>query len=221
MRTLAFIFSLFFLGLGSMMAQVPERFQKREKKDTTVLEQKKPEAIVGSKDSAAGKVDNIWDRLVWGGNASLSFGNTTYIYLAPSVGYKISDDLIAGTGFIYQYLKLNFLYDYSTGSLVNVKDEDIEDQIYGPKFFVNYRFLNNFYLGSQFEYLNHNFDYYPTNSSQIRSENLWSPVLFLEGGLSQSIGKKGYAVLGIRFNLLDDIRSPYPSSWYPVIGLYF
>ncbi len=44
-------------------------------------------------------------RLVFGGDIGLSFGSITYIKIAPSVGYRITDRLTAGLGPIYIYEK--------------------------------------------------------------------------------------------------------------------
>ncbi|MGB0175605.1 MAG: hypothetical protein ACPF9D_00475, partial [Owenweeksia sp.] len=177
----------------------------------------KPGAVTPSKSEEP----NFWDRVVFGGNASASFGNYTLIYVSPSVGYKVRENLIAGGGFIYQYAKINQVYDPNRGAFVEV--EGYENQVYGPKVFVNYFPVDFLYVGTQFEYLNHDVAYYnpATNPATYYLQNQWTPVLFLEGGYAQPLGNKGYVQLGLRFNVLHDFDSPYGSSWFPVIGFFF
>ncbi|MDZ7848328.1 MAG: hypothetical protein U5L96_17110 [Owenweeksia sp.] len=132
-------------------------------------------------------------------------GGSAFIYLAPSVGYNFTKKFTGGIGFIYQYARVT----YQSG-------RSFENSIYGPTLFANYRPLENFYVATQFEYLNHDF-----RASSLRENNIWSPVWFIEGGMSQPIGEKGFATIGIRYNLLDNPQSPYSSAWFPVIGIYF
>ena len=197
-------------------AQVPERFNDDKEKKASEPERKKPEELTGQPGQKSSS--EIWDRLVFGGDASISFGTATFIYLAPSVGYRVNNDLVVGAGYIYQYARINRVYNYATQSFQSFDDPG--NTIHGPKAFFNYRFLESFYVGSQFEYLNHDFGFYDRNNN-FRVDNLWTPVWFVEAGFSQPIGRKGFAVIGIRYNLLDDIQSPYATSWFPVIGVYF
>ncbi len=208
--------ALAFLISTAARAQVKDRFEQKQNKDSTAMEQKSAEEIV---EGAPPKdEENIWDRLVFGGNASASIGDYTLLYIAPAVGYKITPNLIGGTGFIYQYIKVNRIYDFSRGQYVEI--EGLDDQIYGPKFFVNYMPVSFLYTGVQFEVLNHNF-VSVNNTGDRFTENLWTPVLFLEAGFSQKIGRKGYMLAGLRLNLLHDVYSPYGTAITPVIGLFF
>lgn len=217
------LWTILLLGLAFFTAsgQVNDRFRLKEQHqdtssvDSTQLKTK----TFGNADSAAGqkKKDNIWQKLVFGGNASLGFGNYTLIYLSPSIGYKINDDLVAGVGFNYQYLKVKAYYDPTTTKTY----DGFTDQVYGPKFFLNYFFLDQFYVGTQYEVLNHNVPIVGPVSGITSYENKWSPVLWIEAGISERLGKKGYAQIGIRYNLLYDYESPYASAFFPVIGFYF
>ena len=58
------------------------------------------------------------DRLFYGGNVGLNFGTVTYIYLAPTIGYRITEAFGAGIGPSYSYLKdrrySNYVYETDT-----------------------------------------------------------------------------------------------------------
>lgn len=214
------IFTLVFValvGLSFSRAQVKERFNKGESK---APEEEEEQEELKRTNKPRGTSSSIFDKLVFGGDAAVGFSATsTFIYLAPSVGYRVTDNLVTGLGYIYQFSKINRIYNSFTGSWINFDDPG--QTIHGPKMFFNYRFLESFYVGSQFEYLNHDFGYYVSGTNSPRYDNLWTPVWFLEAGFTQAIGRKGYAVVGIRFNVLHDYQSPYATSWFPVIGVYF
>lgn len=215
---------LLFILSTNAWAQVPERFRDKGSKNDTIqaeeesgTEREKVSSVkpVQSKSEES----NFWDKVVFGGNASLSIGTYTLIHLSPSMGYKFRENFIAGAGFIYQYAKINQAYDLNSGRYVQV--DGYENQIYGPKVFTNYFPVDFLYIGSQFEYLNHDVGLYDFSTSQFYVQNQWTPVLFLEGGYAQPLGNKGYVQLGLRFNVLHDFDSPYGSSWFPVIGFFF
>lgn len=203
-------------------AQVRERFKDssatREVPQYSPQELARQDSLQKASRSSQQEKNPFWNKLVYGGNLGLSFGPYTFVSLSPAVGYKINDQLVAGTGFIYRYFKWNQAYDPNTGQLRSVDGYD--NQIYGPKLFFQYFPIDILFLGTQFEYLNHNVFLYQVNGPPIE-ENRWSSVLFVEGGLKQPLGRKGYAVLGLRLNLLHDLTSPYATSWMPVIGFYF
>lgn len=198
------------LFTGVVNAQVQERFKTKKGKETAPVEKEEAEK------KKADWVDNI----LVGGNFSLNFSNTnTYIYLAPQVGYKFSDEFIAGVGFNYQYAKLRQAYDLNTGRMVKI--DGVDNQVYGPKVFANYFVFEGVYLGVQGEVLNHDVYYYNPTTGRPYSNNEWTPVLFLEVGYSQEMGSKGVIQVGIRYNVLDDFDSPYSTAFYPVIGIMF
>ncbi len=207
------------------MAQVPERFKKnpessQDEGGEEVPEEEQRESQPQPQKTVVTDPPKFWDKVIFGGNASASFGSFTLIYLSPTIGYKVRDDLILGGGFIYQYARISQVYN-SNGAFIRL-DDPYENQVYGPKVLVNYFATDFLYVGTQFEYLNHDVAFYnPGGNPLYFLENQWTPVLFLEAGYAEPIGNRGYIQIGLRYNVLHDFDSPYGSSWFPVIGFFF
>ncbi len=72
------------------------------------------------------------DKLVFGGDFGLSFGTTTYIKIAPVIGYKITPRLTAGLGPIYIYER--YKYDRYIGGT-------LQSSTYGGKVFASFTVL--------------------------------------------------------------------------------
>ena len=214
---------LLIVACAPLFGQVQERFKKTTK-DTTSQEtvedtdEPAPTNTIAQQNTGNVKYD-FWDDVMIGGGISLSFGSYTSIYIAPSIGYRINEYWIVGTGYNYTYLKWNQAYDPLTGNYRKV--DGYENTIHGPKFFANFFPFDGMYLGAQFEYLNHDLPYYTTNGTGYEFENEWTPVLFLELGVSQKVGEKGVFQAGLRYNVLHDYNSPYSGAFFPVIGFMF
>ncbi len=227
MKRYSILLILLLLGTIGLNAQVQDRFKTKQKSDSTQEQQVTDEEDVESKPRPKANTtteEDFWDKVVIGGSVSLSFGTTTFIYLAPTVGYKFTDNLIAGPGFIYQYTKFNQITQGNT-----ILREEFESSIYGPKAFFNYILADRFIVGAHFEYLNHTKLNSVTRVNQngtIRNifdyENIWTPILFLEAGLMNRLGDKGFVQVGLRYNVLHDPNtSPYGSAFFPVVAFYF
>lgn len=214
-HTLTLLFLLF--CLADLSAQ-NKRFEKGAGKENK--EKASEESAEGpDKDpSTQKKPELICDRLIYGGGLGLSFGNFTQISLAPQVGYRFDEEWVAGLGFIYNYIKINRIFDPALNQWVKPNFENI---VYGPTFFGNYFPSDKIFLGAQFEYLNYDdYFYSPTQADPIIL-NRWSSVLFLQAGYLQPMGEKGFLQVGLRVNVLHDESSPYGRWWSPLINVYF
>jgi len=207
------LFLLIFLALSMSLSAQSERFKKGGKEADKPAEQNDEQE---SETVAPTKKASWTDKLIFGGGAGASFGNNTNIFLAPQVGYQLRDNLVVGAGYMYNYARWRTLW--GNGAVRNV---DYENTIHGPNFFANYSPLENIFLGAQFEILNHDAYLYNINTLDFEVENRWTNVLFVQGGFRQQVGKKGMALLGIRYNLLHDQYSPYSNSWAPIFLIYF
>ncbi len=211
------------IAASPMFGQVQERFKKTDR-DTTKQEptENKENASSSKPMPSSSKTSNtdFWDNVMIGGGVSASFGGYTSLYLAPSLGYRLDEHWVVGTGYNYMYFKANQAYNYTTQQYTRIKD-GYESTIHGPKVFVNFFPFNGLYTGVQYEYLNHDIPEFYTNQPGYELKNVWTPVLFLEIGIGQQIGANGVVQLGLRYNVLHDYDSPYSGAFFPVIGFMF
>lgn len=113
------------------------------------------------------------DRLFFGGDLGLNFGDVTYIYLAPTIGYKLNERLGVGLGPSYSYLQdkrySNFTYETST---------------YGGRLFSQYRVWDQAILYGEYGLINAEvYDLLQTNLVRATI-----PSLLLGGGYLAEIG---------------------------------
>jgi hypothetical protein len=211
-----FFFSLLILAAIGVQAQDRDRFERGADKNKKQEQNQEEPDQEESKSQSLSDLRFI-DRLRYGGNASVTFGTNTAVFLSPKVGYLVTKDFIAGAGFIYQYLSLsardqngNFIRNFFTSQTI------------GPMLFTAYNVTDFAYVGGQFEYLNHDAPILNTSGFVVDTEKIWSPVFFVEAGFTQQIGSRGMLRIGLRYNLLHQgIRSPYASAWFPIIGVFF
>ncbi|MEI8279262.1 MAG: hypothetical protein WCG87_05820 [Bacteroidota bacterium] len=91
-------------------------------------------------------------KLVFGGGGGLSFGDVTQVSLAPLIGYRFSDEFVAGIGLGYEYLRINNYYP-----LVNMTTQQYDyfplvSQIFAPSLWAKYLIWNHIYAAGKFEY---------------------------------------------------------------------
>jgi hypothetical protein len=140
------------------------------------------------------------DRLVYGAGFGLQFGDITYIQLAPSIGYKLTDQWIAGVGLRYIYLN-DRLFKY-------------ESNVYGGSVFTQYHFLENFLTHAEVEVLN--LDAYSTIEKRYQRTNITS--ILVGGGIKLYAGGNSFfTILGL-LNLNETPLSPYSN---PIIRAGF
>ena len=89
--------------------------------------------------------EDFWDRVYFGGNFGLQFGDQTLVDINPLMGYRLTDQLSVGFSVTYLYYKFTDPYnvypDYST-------------DIYGGSIFTRYYFLENIFAHVEGEVLN-------------------------------------------------------------------
>jgi hypothetical protein len=174
----ALIFSLLFIALP-VFSQVEERIKPEREEQQERLP--------------------FGQRIVFGADFGLSFGTYTYIKLAPTVGYRLSNRFTAGLGPIYIYARDKYF--------------DIESSIYGGKTYVSF----TIYQGTQKE------NRFGIGDVMLHAENevvnvekfsnndrLWIDNLLLGGGLYQTLGGR----LGVSIFVLWDITQNFYSPYY-------
>lgn len=153
---------------------------------------------------AQGGSDNPYswqDKIGFGGNVGLRFGDITYIELSPVVGYRVASFLMPGIGASYRYIS----YRYSNyGSYGNhVAGGSVWMRAYVAPMIFGY---------AEYEILNGEWD--PYYQPDLRS-NIFTT--FVGGGYSQGIGRNSSYLL-VLFATNQDGNSIY---WNPVIRVGF
>lgn len=133
------------------------------------------------------------DRLVFGGNLGASFGDITFVELAPTAGYLITDNYLVGLTAKYIYFE-----DKTFAPLFTYKTN-----IYGGGFFNQYVIMDMFVLHAEYELLN--------LDSQIRQKRINLSSVFVGGGYRSSLGGASFFNILLLYNLNDGIESPYPN----------
>ncbi|MBK7964896.1 MAG: hypothetical protein IPK10_06175 [Bacteroidetes bacterium] len=146
---------------------------------------------------------SIKDRLFFGGNVGLSFGSLTYINVAPTIGYKITERFGMGLGPTYTY--------YNDRRFVNYR---YETHIYGGRTFAQYQALESVLLYSEFEVVN--IEVPDLLFTKLIRTNVSS--LFVGGGYTQRMGSNSAVTLMILYNVLE---SDYKIYENPILRLGF
>jgi hypothetical protein len=151
------------------------------------------------------------DKLVFGGNFGLLFGNYTYIDVSPLVGYKITPKLTAGLGFIYQYEKYVDPYNDPFNPV-----DDYKATVFGGKLFSQYDIIYGIFAHSEYEeqYLNYEFLETPFDTGKIKI-----PALYLGGGYKLRLGDNAaLQFLGLYNFLAENNTQFYSNPWTFRIG---
>ena len=127
-----------------------------------------------------------WDKVTIGGNLGMTFGSITYIEIAPTMGYYLTDEVLVGVGVNYIYYAEKRI-NYSTS-------------IYGGKVFAEYLFPDLPILAhTEAEFINIDLT---GNNERTTLVNL-----YVGGGLKQAMGGSSYLyILGL-YNLNETKES--------------
>lgn len=146
------------------------------------------------------------DKLFFGGNLGLQFGNTTYIDVSPLVGYKVTEKFHAGIGATY-------IYENSKIRVSNSSVLRFETSHYGGRLFGRYYVWENLFAHLEYEYLNLGYPdpvYSFTGTItdlEVDRQNVNS--IFVGGGYAQPIGPNAAFVIMALWNINESQYSPY------------
>ncbi|MBL0343175.1 MAG: hypothetical protein IPP71_21290 [Bacteroidetes bacterium] len=144
------------------------------------------------------------DKLFFGGNLGLQFGNLTYVDVSPLIGYKITEKLHAGIGATYIYYR----YKDSFGNY--------ETSIYGGRVFGRYYPIDNLFAHVEYEILNLDVPAsVPGSNYDVLVRDNISSVL-VGGGYVQPIGTNASLMLMVLFNLTEEQYSPYQNPIFRI-----
>lgn len=142
------------------------------------------------------------DRLYFGGNLALGFGQVTIIEIAPVVGFRITPHWSVGVGPSYEYYK-------TSGNYV----ENFSTSIYGISFFTDYIVWKDFItkgisLVTHVEYQALNLDQKYFKDSNLPNGRFILNEYLVGGGIRESIGRRSSVNILILWNLNQTRLSP-------------
>ena len=150
------------------------------------------------------------DRVYFGGNFNLQFGDFTIINISPLVGYMVTNRFSVGPGITYQYLKGEAI-DLFTGRIFRY-----DTNIFGARVFARYNITQQFFAYTEYESMRLDFP----NENGNGLEKDWVPGYFIGGGVFQPVGGRAGLGLTVLLNVLhDDRRSPYNSEFVIRAGI--
>lgn len=155
------------------------------------------------------------ERLFYGGNFQLNFGQVTIIDISPNVGLQLTENMQVGVGLTYQYYRRR-AGTYSTGSYTYNADA-YQTSIYGGRIFGRYFPVPTMFVHAEAEALSYTYE--DVTDFGYKRRRAWVPGVFVGGGYNQPLGRSAAASLTILYNLTyNKIRSPYNSPWVIRMG---
>lgn len=152
------------------------------------------------------------NKLFFGGNFGLSFGDQTLINVSPQVGYRFNQYLAAGAGinFIYSSLK-SYYINGSVASRQNLGYGGLN--VFGRVYPIQYIFLQaqpelNYSWGKLKEYN-------PDASYTLPGK--FVPSLLLGAGAAIPAGKGAFVIMG-QYDVIQDARGPYGDNIFLSFG---
>lgn len=157
-------------------------------------------------------------RLIFGGGLGLSVGEVTAISVAPTVGYRITDNFAAGVGIGFQYYQdRNFFEVYS-----NVSQQyeyfPLKSTFFYPSIWTRYVVFRNVFVQAEAEYDFQHFKVHvrdtdpnsPTVGEPVSySLNYKSPALLVGAGIRQPVSDRSSFVIMALYDVIQDKYSPY------------
>ncbi|MCB9224707.1 MAG: hypothetical protein R2780_07175 [Crocinitomicaceae bacterium] len=170
----------------------------------TALSQYDMDEAKDTSDQKDSKVNpyEIKKRIYVGGDLQLSFGNATYLYLAPMAGYEIWGGISGGVSTMYQLLKFS-------GTSQSYHS-------YGGGIFFRWR-----PPPLQFLLLQTEFNVYNTDdlTSPYLGDRVNVPAVMSGLGYAGGFGKAYYQIM-LMWDFVDDINNPLPRLFGSNIPLY-
>lgn len=140
--------------------------------------------------------DRDWfNRITWGGNFQAWFGNPSFVFLSPTIGYTPVNNLNLGVGFIYNYLSVD------GGGYGRFRQS-----VFGGHTYVRYVIAKNYFVQAQFDRLRQ-----PDYFAITPGEKIWVNYLLGGGGFRHLLGEKAAILTSLMYNFTPNPLSIYPS----------
>jgi hypothetical protein len=178
---------LLFVSIASEAQVDSVYYGNRTKEDTKKEKEKRKEP------------EEDWRKsLVWGGNFQAWFGNNTYLFISPNVGYPVYKNVLLGVGIVYNY---SSYYGYS-------------QSIYGGQSYLRYTIRNSYFLQVTVDRL-----LQPNHLSFEPKDKIWINYLMVGGGFRQPISQKAAFTTSLMYYVNPNPLSIYPSRLIIQFGL--
>lgn len=159
-----------------------------------------------SKQSTSSSFDR--QKLFFGGNIGLSFGNFTLVDIAPQVGYAFNQYFSAGAGISFTYANSEYTEYEATRTYLGA---NLFAYIYPIKYIalsvqpgIDYMWASDkYYGGGKF------------------TENKAIPSFVIGGGLRIPTGNVGGMIMMLKYDLVQNPHSPYGNSIFYSVGYVF
>jgi hypothetical protein len=153
-------------------------------------------------------------RIIFGGGLGLSFGDVTAISIAPMVGYRITDNLAAGIGLGYQYLRIKDFFELRDANGNPPQYYDYKTSIYSGSVWARYLVFTNFFAHAEYEqnfmsFTRPEFDHNGSGSIEEYKINYRSPAMLLGAGYRQPVTDNSSFVVMALYDVIQDEYSPY------------
>lgn len=149
--------------------------------------------------------ETFWERVYFGGNFGLQFGNQTVVDVNPLIGYRLTEKLSVGVTVTYIYYRFKDPYNIYPSYSTN---------IFGGSVFTRYFFLENIFAHAEGEVLNLEVPDY-VRQRYVR-ENIFG--FYVGGGYRQPMGERSSLNILLLYNLNENRNSPYQN---PIIRIGF
>jgi len=144
------------------------------------------------------------EKLFFGGNFGLSFGDYTLINISPQIGYRFNQALAAGVGINAQYISYK---NYLNGQEYSKTSQGVTGlNIFGRVYPLDQLMLQ---VQPEANYIFGKVKYYTGSPSEIKIDAKIVPSLLLGGGLVLPSGGSGAFIASVFYDVLQDPNSPY------------
>lgn len=144
------------------------------------------------------------EKLFFGGNFGLTFGDYTLINVSPQIGYRFTKAFAAGFGINAQYVgykERDFNGDVFRKVSQGVTGLNVFGRVYPfEQFFVQLQPEANYLFGKQ--------TYYQPTKEEYKLDAVIAPSLLAGGGAALPAGR-GAFIVSIFYDVLQDKNSPY------------
>ncbi len=154
-----------------------------------------------------GENSELRDRIYTGGNFGFSSTSQfTYLEVAPIIGYRVTNNFTAGTGFTYRYLRYK------------IYSPEITTSVFGTSLFARYNIFKSYFAQMEYEFLR----YDRIISATEKNKEGYNSFL-VGGGYSEPLGGNAALNFTILYNLSYSLLTPgpYDSPWIIRGGVTF